>query len=148
MAEGYSAETVGVLDGAKPVPDQSPGNVTNARIKRIRATFDLSLASVAKAIGDTNVIGNMPRGGVFSHYHVNGVALGAVATLAIGSRAASGKYRTAAIKNTAGLEIGGNVAAVAAASLDIDELIIMTIAAAALPGAGLLTIDIFYTSRS
>ena len=149
MPTGYSLETIGVLDGTKTVPDKSPGTVVNAGVKRLRATFDLSLASVAKAIADNNVIGDLPRGAVFAFGVINAsVTMGAVATIAIGSVAAPAKYRAAALKMVVGPEMFGNIDASRVASLDINERIIFTIAAAALPGAGLLEIDIYYSSRS
>jgi hypothetical protein len=60
MAQGYSAEATGVLDGTTNPAGKFDGRVVNAKLRASRATLDLSLAAVAKNSGDTNVLCPLP----------------------------------------------------------------------------------------
>jgi hypothetical protein len=142
MPTGYSAETVGVLDSTLTVPAKSDGRVVNAKQRVFQATLDLAAATVAKASGDNNVLFRIPAGykplyGVL----IASATMGAVATIAIGKAGATGKYRTAAIFTAVDTPtLFMNAAAADDSPLDADEDVILTIAAAALPGAGTLQV--------
>jgi hypothetical protein len=92
----------------------------------------------AQAIGDRLMLPRVPKGarGVITSIQ-SSVALGGVATLAIGIAGNTGKYRAAAIKNDT-LEETVSSAVNTAAELAADEDQFLTVAAAALPGAGTL----------
>lgn len=149
MAQGFSAETIGVLDGTLNPPAKLDGRISGGRVRMRQVTLDLAAATTAKNIGDTNVLCRIPAGEKFLFGILNpSVGLGGVATIAIGNATTAGKYRAAAIQNTAeAKEIFGLQSAMGAAPLAAFEDVLMTIAAAALPGAGVISILIFTTGR-
>jgi hypothetical protein len=149
MAQGFSAETVGVLDGTLLPAAKSDGRVTGAKLRAFQATFDLSLAAVKKAAGDTNVCFRVPPSCKPLFGYLNSSAtMGAASTIAVGTAAAPGKYRAAAIHTTANapqffmLSAAGDDA-----PLSAEEDIIFTIAVADLPAAGILQIVMFCSAR-
>lgn len=149
MAQGFAAEVTGVLDGTLTPPGKLDGRISGGRVRMRRATLDLSLAGVAKNSGDTNVLCRIPAGEAFLFGILNpSVGLGAAATVAIGNATTAGKYRAAAIQNTAeAKELFGLASAMDDAPLAAYEDVLMTIAAAALPGAGIISVLIFTTGR-
>lgn len=147
MTTRYSAETTGHLDGTLPsTPVDS--RLHGGKLRRIRASFDLSTATFAS--GDILVLGDMPQGAAFSHGLITASAtMGATATIAIGISGATGKYRTAAVFTAVDTPTAfGNAAAKDDVPLAATERLLATIAAAALPAAGILVIDIFYTTSA
>ncbi len=140
MAQFYSRETAGVLDTQGPTRALSQNY--RSKLKRIRA----SLVLAGQAIADTIVLGELPVGAVFSHGMINStVSLGA-ATLSIGTAAAPASHRAAAASTTPETPtLFGTVAQQSAVPAAVTTRLIATIAAAALPGAGTLEIDIFYS---
>jgi hypothetical protein len=95
------------------------------------------------------VLCRIPQGEKFLFGILNpSVGLGAAATVAIGPAGTPGKYRAAAIQNTAeAKEIFGLSSAMDDAPLGAYEDVLMTIAAAALPGAGIINVLIFTAGR-
>lgn len=148
MAKGYSRELVGVRDGSRVPPDKADGRVYHARSRTIRATFDLALASVAKANGDNNVLGVIPKGHRFAGARVtSSVTLGA-STVAIGTAASPELYKAAGTFTTPDTPTTfAKASALAADPLSTDTEIVMTIGAANLPGAGTVVVELFYTGR-
>ena len=116
--------------------------------RRFRASFDLSASTVAKAIGDTNVLCEIPEGYSFDHVSiVSSVGL-STATLSIGTAAVPAKYLAASTIPTADLPVtGGKAAARAGDPPAIKDVVLMTIGALALPNAGILVIDVFASGR-
>jgi hypothetical protein len=149
MAQGFSSELLGVLDGTQNPPAKFDGRVHGGRVRVRKCTLDLSLATTAKNAGDTNVLCRIPQGEAFLFGILNpSVGLGAAATVAIGNATTAGKYRAAAIQNTAeAKEVFGLSTAMDDAPLGAYEDVLMTIAAAALPGAGIINVLIFTTGR-
>jgi hypothetical protein len=149
MAQGFAAEVTGVLDGTLNPPARVDGRIVGGRVRMRRATLDLSLANVAKNIGDTNVLCRIPAGEAFLFGILNpSVGLGAAATVAIGNATTAGKYRAAAIQNTAeAKEMFGLSSAMDDVPLAAYEDVLLTVAAAALPGAGIVNVLIFTTGR-
>jgi uncharacterized membrane protein YkgB len=148
MAQGYSSELVGVLDGTQAPAKKADGRVYQAKPRRFRASFNLAASTTAKAIGDTNVIAEIPEGYSFSHATLVATVGLAAATIAIGTVAVPDKYLAAVTVPTADTSVsGGKAAARAAEPLAIKDVVIMTIGAAALPNAGTLVIDLFATGR-
>jgi hypothetical protein len=140
MAQGFSAETLGVLDGTVP-PAKADGRVNGANLAVFQATFDLSLTTVKGASGDTNVCFRLPRGFKPMFLALNASAtMGATATIAVGNSTTAGKYRAAAVFTAAALTWSMLSTASDDAPLTADEDVLITIAAAALPGAGILQV--------
>lgn len=148
MAQGFAAELVGVLDGTLNPPAKRDGRVANARLRIHRATLDLSLASVAKVNGDTNVLARIPRGQVVVAAILNStVTLGAT-TVAIGIAGTAAKYKNAAVFTTPDTPtLCMNAAAQDDAPLTDYEDVIMTFAAANAPGAGIIVVDLLVSGR-
>lgn len=145
MAAYLSTELGGSANQtAPPVGYRPTADAYQARLKRMRATFTLA----SQATTDTLVFGTLPAGATFAFGLITSSAsLGASATLAIGIAGATGKYRAAATHTTPNVPaLFGLAAPVAAADpLSADEQVIGTIAAADLPAAGTLVVDIFYS---
>jgi hypothetical protein len=142
MAKGYPAELLGVLDGSKVPAIKADGRVYGARLRAYEATYDLSAASVKKASGDTNVVCQVPANEkVIALLFLASVTMGATATIAVGNSGTPAKYKAAAVFTTANTPTLYMLSAAADdAPLTAEEEIIMTIAAADLPGAGILQI--------
>ncbi|MGF7151320.1 hypothetical protein FHS96_004983 [Sphingomonas zeicaulis] len=147
MAQGYSAETVGVLDGTVIPAKKADGRVYQSRMRRIRATLDLSQATVARASGDTNVLGKIPGGCAFAFGIINASATMGSSTIAVGIAGTAGKYMAAATFTGAAPALFGLASAVDDAPLEADETVIMTVGAATLPSSGILTIDLYFSGR-
>lgn len=147
MATGYSLEATGVLDGTVLPASKFDGRVVGARLRRRRATLDLSKCAINS--GDTNILLRIPAGEAFvAGVLTSSVDLGAAATIAIGKAGTPGKYFAAALFRTPNVPLlFGLAAAIAAAPLAAYEDVIVTIAVAALPNAGTVVIDFFTSGR-
>jgi branched-subunit amino acid transport protein len=136
MAQTFSTE----LAGIDSVPSVKPSaiNAYGARLKRFRASITLA----AQASGDTIVLADLPAGYVFAYgVIVASVSLGAT-TVAIGD--GSTTYRPAAVFTAVDTPtLFGSTTGVAQAASVATKRILATLAAAALPGAGTLVIDIY-----
>lgn len=137
MPDFYSVE--------QPAPTKpatkSPGNAIRTTSRRTISTFNLA----AQAIADRLLLPRIPKGARGVHFRMQpSVALGAAATLALGIAGNVGKYRAAAVKNDA-LSETITSAAMLSAELAADEDPFITIAGAALPGAGTLVVETFYS---
>lgn len=148
MAKGYSKEMVGVRDGSVVPALKADGRKVHSRRRETIATFDLSQSTVAKASGDTNVIGVIPKGHRFAGIRItSSVSLGS-STIAIGYAGAPGAYRAAATFTA--VETPTTVALTAAITADPvenDVEVFFTVGAATLPSSGLLVIELLYTGR-
>jgi hypothetical protein len=149
MAQGVSAEMAGVLDGSVLPASKADGRVIGAKVRRYRATFDLSSASVKRANGDTNVCFRRPAGSSFGYGLLNAsVTMGANATIAIGTAGDPGKYRAAATFTAAAPTLFGKSSAVDDVPLAAEEDVIITVGHAdGLPAAGILTVDFYVSAR-
>lgn len=149
MAQGFSAEVTGVLDGTKNPSSKSDGRVINAKIRAFVATLDLSVATVKGASGDTDVCFVIPKGyKPLYGYLLSSATMGGTATIAVGNSTTAGKYRAAAIHTTADApQFFMLSAASQLAPLSADETVLITIAAAALPGTGILQVVMFASAR-
>lgn len=148
MAQGYSAELLGVLDSTLNPAAKASGMVHGAKLRRYRATLDLALATVKKANGDTNVLCRLPKGEAFAYGVITVSATLATSTVAIGTAATAAKYKAAAVHTTADAPaLFGKASAIDDAPLADHEDVIMTIAVADLPAAGIIVVDIFTSGR-
>ncbi len=142
MAQGFSAELLGVLDSTLTVPAKVDGALQGGRLRVYQATLDLSLATVKGADGDTNVLFRIPKGekpicGVL----LASATMGAAATIAIGKSGTPAKYRAAAVFTTANVPTPFMLSSAADdAALTAAEDVILTVGTAALPGAGILQV--------
>lgn len=153
MAQYISAELGGTNATANLTASNIPtgykprATVYGGRLKRLRATF--TLGSTAVTTSDTLLVGNLPAGATFAYGVITASAtMGASATLAIGITGATGKYRAAATFTSADTPtLFGTAATVGAAdpALSAEETVFVTIAAASLPTAGTLVIDLYYS---
>lgn len=139
MADLYSTEAAGLF--SRPVVKPSAG-AYGARPRRYRATITLA----AQATTDNILLAVIPAGNYYDVSHItSSVSLGA-AVIAIGTNkvhASNGQLRTAGTFTVVDTPTAfGNAAAISGAALTADTPIYLTIATAALPGAGTLVIDL------
>ena len=138
FADFQSNETPAKTKPVSRVSSASNSIKTNRRI----STFTLA----AQAPGDRLMLPAIPKGARGVQFRIqSSVALGAAATIAIGVAGNTGKYRAAAIKNDTAIEHVAS-AVNTAAELAADEAPFITVAAAALPGAGTLTVETIYNT--
>lgn len=145
MANTYSTEIAAAKSGTLPQA-QPDSALVSGKVRRLRASVVLA----AQAIGDTITLGDLPIGANVAYIDMtSSVTLGA-ATIAIGVAGTAGKYRAAGVFTTVDVPtaVGPGAVAKAAAPLAAPETLIATIAAAALPAAGTLEFDIYYTTRA
>jgi hypothetical protein len=141
MAQTYATEAAPL--GETPAA-KVEGNIQGARERVYRAT--ITLASQASA--DTIVLAKAEAGLRFSHGRMATSASLSTATLAIGTAASSGKYRTAATFTATDTPTAfGNVTTgINAARLTAEETVIATVGTAALPASGTLVIELIYVA--
>ena len=145
MATSYSKEMDGVLDATQS--RKADGRIVGAKLKRLRATIPYD----GQAIADVIVLGELPASASFSHGVITQSAtMGATATIAIGTPAAAGKYRAAAISTDVNTPTLFGTAVAAAEDPSAVRLRVQaTVGAAALPNsADEAVVDIFYSDAS
>lgn len=141
MANTYSTEAQLLQNQPKEYPHAS---FSGGRVRRYRNTIPLA----SQSAGDTITLQPIPANQVFAFGILNATAtLGATATIAIGVAGATDKFRTAAVFTAAAPTLFGNIGAMDDSNQDNPGgfVPIITIAEAALPSSGTLTVDI-YTS--
>lgn len=113
-----------------------------AKLRRSVATITLA----AQASGDIINLPQRPKGSRYAGHQITAsVSLG-TATIALGTPGTAGKYRAAAVHTAVDSPTNVGIAArLADAALTADELQILTVGTAALPGAGTLIVELFYT---
>lgn len=140
MANTYAPEVAGL--GTIPTT-QAQGGVQGGRLRRFRATVPFA----AQASGDTVTLATVPAGYTFAFGMVNATAtFGATATIAIGTAASSGKYRVAAVHTATVPTLFGVPGAADDVPLTAAETVIMTVAAASLPGSGSAVVDLYFSA--
>ena len=140
MATTYANEVAGL--GTSPTTNQD-GGIQGGRLRRFRASFTMA----AQASGDTIVLAKVPAGYRFAFGIINASAtMGASATVAIGIAGATGKYRAAAVFTAAAPTLFGVSTATDDDALTAAEDVLLTIAVAALPGAGTAVVDLYYSA--
>ncbi|ARS27616.1 hypothetical protein [Sphingomonas sp. KC8] len=119
------------------------GDLNSAPLRRFQAVVPLA----AQASADVGYLVELPRGYRFAHGMLNtDTSLGA-ATIAIGVPGTPAKYRAAAaFTATDTPTMFGKAAALAEAEPET-QTIILTVGAAALPGAGTLIVDVYASHR-
>ena len=140
MATTYSTDAAGL--GTTPTTKMK-GAVVGGRLRRFRAV----VAFAAQANGDTIVLIKVPAGYTFAFGMINASAtFGGTATIAIGIAGTTGKYRTAATHTTTVPTLFGLYTAADDVPLAAEETILLTIAAADLPGSGSAVVDLYFSA--
>lgn len=140
MATTYANEVAGL--GTTP-NTKVDGGIQGGPLRRFRASFTMA----SQASGDTITLAQVPAGYRFAFGIINASAtMGGTATVAIGISGATGKYRTAAIFTAAAPTLFGNSAAADDDALTAEETVLLTIAAASLPGSGTAYVDLYYSA--
>jgi hypothetical protein len=126
-------------------PGNADGTFQGGRKRILSNVFDLSKQAVV-TVADVLVLGTLPKGATPRGGVTMGDAtMGAAATLAIGNSVTPGKYRAAAVHTAVNTPaVFGAQVAGAWDALTADEEVIITIAAASLPAAGKLYVDLEY----
>lgn len=139
MATTYSTDAAGL--GTSPPTKLNAGHV-GGRLRRFRAV----VAFAAQASGDTVVLTRVPAGYTFAFGMITASAtFGGTATIAIGISGTTAKYRAAAIHTATVPTLFGIDTAADDVALTASEDILMTIAAASLPGSGNAVIDMYFS---
>lgn len=145
MARKYGKLLTGVADGTVPRLHADGRRV----VSRMRCSMEiLDLATVAVASGDTVPIAVLPEGCRFAGVRLTASATMGAATIAIGPAGSADAYRAAATFTAVDTPTTfGKASAMAADPVTVDTEILMTVTTAGLPGAGILTAELFYTGR-
>ena len=141
MVTTYSTEAQPALN---TVPARRvDGSVWTARLRRFRATVALA----GQANGDDVVLFRVPAGSVFAYGVLNPSATLGTATIAIGVAGTTNRYKNAATLTAANVPtLFGKTAEVSGAGLAADTDVLLTVGAAALPGAGTLVVDMYFSN--
>ena len=153
MVQFYTDETQFIGN----TPPGRPGNAAYGGRERLyRATIRVDAPKLTSTTNgtvvttvDTILLARVPPGHRFIGGRLTASISMGTSTLAIGTAAATGKYRTAAtFTATDTPTYFGNAAAMAAAESTADEDIILTVGVASLPitAGGLLVIDLEFTA--
>ncbi|MEV4934417.1 hypothetical protein [Sphingobium sp. LSP13-1-1.1] len=144
MTDRYAVEQVGVVDGTSTPNKKADGALVGAKLRSIRATKQV----LADQIADRVYLGRLPQGANLKEVLITtDTSLGS-STIAIGTTASSGKYvaaRTFTTPLDAPTCIGPKASALDDAPLSADEDVWMTIAAAAMPGAAIVVVELRFT---
>jgi hypothetical protein len=145
MATYYSRETTGAQDGTVHPPKKLDFRVMGAKVRRIRATFDMA----AQVAGSFLQIGVRPQGSAFAGLRLTtDTSLGA-ATVSAGSVASPARDKAAAVFTAVDTPTDfAKTASLAADPLTADEIVGLTTAAAALPASGILVAEYYYTTAN
>lgn len=144
MAQTYSTELAGIASVPAVKPSATAGY--GARLKRFRAT--VALAAQAAGAGNEIVVGLIPAGYTYAFGVVNSDTSLGTATLSIGTPAAPTKYNAGAQTLTAvnAPALFGAVAGEDQSVLTVEERVQILVGTAALPAAGTLVVDLFFSS--
>jgi hypothetical protein len=138
MTVFYAPEIAKLVAGSGTVGTPAQGFVNGDAQSQ---TAVVTMAS--QATTDTIVVGVLPKGAIFLYGILNNSATLGSSTIAVGITGTTGKYRAAAVKTSTTPEVigvGGNHGVV----LTANETVFLTIAAAALPASGTLSVSLFY----
>lgn len=140
MAQTFSTELQPTQLSPAQLPSATQGYM--ARFRRYRASITLA----AQASADTVVLANIPAGYCFAGGEItSSVSLG-TATVSVGNATTPAKYKAAAVFTSVDTPTPfGPAAALAAQPSTAQEQVILTVGTAALPGAGTLVVDLYFS---
>lgn len=142
MAVVYGTNLAG--RNATPVA-QADGAVVGGRVRVRREIINLASQAVVTT-SDTIPVAFLDAGDTFLYGVITANAtMGGSATLAIGITGATGKYRAAAVFTAVDTPTLFGVTA-ANTKLTAGESVFITVAAASLPAAGILIVDMYYAA--
>lgn len=140
MATWYATEMAGV-DNKPPIKPNSV-NAYGAHLIRYRAIVVLQ----SQASGDTIILADVPSGMVFAGGEILTDTSLATATIAVGTAATPGQYRAAAVLTATDTPaLFGTTAQYISAPLTAPARIIATVGVAALPAAGNMVVDLYFS---
>jgi hypothetical protein len=140
---GYGNYRTGVVDGTDPSPGKIPGAFNNGSKKTFVERFDLSKANVLKNIGQNNLVANIPAGHAILSIKVSSTVSLTTSTLAFGTAASAALYGTAKVYGTtADVVLEYLLTSKRGELLTAGTDVLMTAAAANLPGAGIIVVEI------
>lgn len=139
MAIQYGTQ-MGRLRNSAPVDLPLAGDVHG----RVRC-FNEKVVLSSQPTTDIVEVARLPKGARVLYGILNSTVSLGTATLAIGIAGTTAKYRAAATFTTIDTPTLFGPAAVAGEALASEEIVILSIATAALPAAGTLRVMIFYT---
>lgn len=142
MADFYSRENTGALDGTLNPAKKMDGRRVGGKMRRILATFDMA----SQASGSFLVIGRRPQGSVFAGLRLTTDTSLGTATVSAGTAASAARDKAAATFTATDTPTTyGKASAFAADALTADEIVGLTTGTAALPSSGILIAEYFYT---
>ncbi len=142
MTALYSIETAGV--NSRPVVKPASG-AYGGRMRRYRGSFTMA----AQATTDNILLSQLPAGSFFAFGVLTASATLGTAVIAIGTSAthgSNGQYFAASTFTAANTPTMFGLAAAIGGAVLADTNVYLTIATAALPGAGTLIADIYATN--
>jgi hypothetical protein len=124
------------------IPQDLPAAAeVHGRLRRFKSIVTLA----AQATTDTIEVAKLPKGARVAYGMITSSVTLATATIAVGITGTTGKYRAAAVFTAVDTPTPFGVATVIGVALTAEEILFLTIAVAALPGAGTLVVEIFYS---
>jgi hypothetical protein len=142
---GYGSFRTGVNDGTDPSPKKIPGAVNGGNVCKFVERFDLSLANVLKNIGQNNLVAEIPEGHAITSIKVSSTVSLTTSTLSFGTAASAALFAAAKVYGTtpeAVIEYLATSQRGVLLTTAPETPILMTIAAANLPGAGIIVVEI------
>jgi hypothetical protein len=141
MASGFGSRNAGAFDGLANPAGKLDGRTHGGRVRVYQEDFDLSLAAVKKASGDTNFCFRLPAGSHPFIGYIESSATLATTTVEIGIIGAAGKYRASAVFTAINTPTPFMVsAALDDAALTADEDVYIKFGTADAPGAGIVSV--------
>jgi len=139
MATYYSQENAGL--GLTPIVKPAATLGVSANVRRFRGTLLLA----GQVVTDIWQITTMPIGHLFCFGLMNTTVTLGTSTLAVGIAGTPGKYAAAATFTAPNVPtlFGTALPAGSQTPLASDEVVLGTVAAATLPGAGTLVVDMY-----
>jgi hypothetical protein len=140
MANTYSTE----LQPTQQVPAQRTSAVDGYGARRHRYRASITLA--AQAIADTITLANVPAGYVFDGGKITTDTSLSTSTIAIGVAGTAGYFKAAGTQTATNTPTPFGNAAALAETDTAARTVILTVAALALPAAGQLVVDLYFSS--
>lgn len=139
MATQYGTQ-MGRLRNSLPVDLPMAGDIHG----RVRV-FNEKVVLASQPATDVIEVARLPRGARVLYGLLDSTVSLGTATLAVGIAGTPSKYRNAAVFTAVDTPTLFGLAAVAGEALAAEEIVILTIATAALPASGTLRVMLFYT---
>jgi hypothetical protein len=144
MADFYGSVFAAAKSGT--VPAATPSGIYVGSKRRSHVEI---FTMAAQASGSRLYLGTLPIGAIFSGMVLTASATLGTTTVSVGSAASPAKYKAAAVFTAVDTPtIYATAAGLAQAPLTAPEDVWMTTAAAALPGAGTMVVELLYKTQA